>query len=398
MAFTESDIQQIQSLERGAPAAEPQSTPSTPPAADPAPQSATNGNGSPPAPAAPPVKDNQSNPNAPAPNTSATSQDDEYGYIDLEELGYEDIDVVQDRLKRFPELERQLNELNEYKNGPKFASDRQKYLYDFASKFEGMEFAAAKQLLDIVDLDLKSLPDQQARFEAFKLNPANKGLSQEEIRDLFIDEETLKFGSSQDPATPQTVAQKAREKQATFLAKEQLAKMQQEWNATRTAVPTPEQLAAERLEYQQFVNEQIANFDGIQVKLSAQNDKGEKLEGALNYKLTSENQKRAVSEALRDPAGWWDRKLEEQGIMREGEQMPDFVKFAELVTWIDHRDQLLNRSYQQGREDQKADLLKNARNIGNPGSSAGAPPAQERQLSEKQEAMKEAMKVAGIIP
>jgi vacuolar-type H+-ATPase subunit I/STV1 len=261
-----------------------------------------------------------------------------------------------------------------------------------------MELSAAQQLLNVVSLDLKGLPDQQARFEAFRLDPLNKDLSQEDLLALFTDEERSKFGNSQDPADPQTPAQKAREKQATAQAKEKLSKMQSEWNATRTEAKTPLQLEQERQAYQEEVYERISNFGGIQVNLSAQGDNGEKFEGAMQFALNDDDQIQEIVEAVADPLGWWDDMLYNTGVLTEGQKGFDATKFAQLVTVITHREQLLNNAYQQGREDYKASLLKTSRNVSIPGNALGGattpPPGQ---MTEKQESVKEAMKVAGII-
>jgi hypothetical protein len=387
--FSAADVQAIQTMERGGP------PPATPPAGDqpsnvgtPAPQVQT--------PTVPSVTQTTP-PLEQGGQPPVTPGQEEFDYMNLEDLGFQDMNELQARLDRAQQLEQELEQLQEYKNGPKFKSDRQKFIYDFANRYEGMEPSAARQLLDIADLDLKSLPDQQARFEAFKIDPINKGLSQEDLFALFTDEERLKFGNSQDPAEPQTPAQKAREKQATALAKEQLSKMQSEWNATRTEAKTPQQLVQERQAYQAEVYERISDFGGIQVNLSAQGDNGEKAEGAIQFALNDENQIQEIVEAVADPLGWWDNMLYDTGVLTEGQKGFDAVKFAELVTVITHREQLLNNAYQQGREDYKASLLKNARNVSVPGNGLGTPPVPPGSMTEKQESIKEAMKVAGMI-
>jgi hypothetical protein len=390
--FSSADIQAITTMQNGGP------PPTTPPASQDSPSNvATTATEQQPPTVPPTGQQPAGTPPADGTPPATTPPGEEYDYMPLEELGFQDMNELQERLQRAVELEQQLEQLQEYKNGPKFASDRQKYLYDYANRFEGMELSAARQLLNIIDLDLKSLPDQQARFEAFKLDPLNKDLSQEDLFVLFTDEERLKFGNAQDPADPQTPAQKAREKQATALAKEKLSKMQSEWNATRTEAKTPLELEQERQAYQQEVYQRLSNFGGIQVKLSAQDDKGEKFEGAMQFALNAEDQLQDIVAAVADPLGWWDDLLYNEGILEEGKQGFDATRFAQLVTVITHRGQLLNNAYQQGREDYKASLLKNARNVSIPGNGLGTPPVPPGTMTEKQEAVKEAMKVAGIV-
>lgn len=320
----------------------------------------------------------------------------------LSKLGFKTQDELQDRLTKYSELEKktaeyeqQLNQLNEYKAGPKFASERHKLLYDYGSKVEGMELQSARQLLEVVSLDLKTLPDQQIRFEAFKLMPENQNLSQDEVISLFKATEVERFGNPQDTENPQTEIQKIRAKQATAQAKDSVSKLQAQWNAAKTATPDPEGAARQKLEYQQMVNQRISSFDGIPtIKLLATDEKGEKLEGAINFKIDKEKQMPAVSAALHDLPGWWDKKLQEYGVTN-GENF-DVTKLAELVSKIEYHDQLMNMAYQQGQSDGVASKLKTARNVSDPSDVVTPVVTPVKITSEKQDAAQAARKAAGF--
>jgi hypothetical protein len=331
-------------------------------------------------------------------NGQQTPPEEEDEIFDLNELGYQTFDELKAELKAKKELERQVAELNEYKAGPKFASPRQKTLYDFATRFEGMELSAARQLLDVVELDLNSAQPERIRFEAFRLQPENKILSQEEVVARFRSREAKLFGDPNDEGNPPTQDQIIEAKIATAQAKETLSKMKSDWENAMPAQKTPEQIAQEREQYLGFLQEELTGFEGIpSIKLLATDEKGEKLEGSLNFKIDPQEQLPVVMEALADPAGWWDSMLEELQIMKPGSEVPDFKKFAELVTAIKFREKIWNMAYQQGHADTIANKLKAARNVSDPsgGSSSGVP--QQPVQGEKKEANREAMKVAGLI-
>jgi hypothetical protein len=322
-------------------------------------------------------------------------EQDEPDYLDLEELGFKSKDEVTASLKRFKELERENQELSEYKAGPKFKNDQQKLLYDFASRFDGMELSQARQLLELVDLKprLDSLADHQVRFEAFKLDPELKGLSQDDIQKLFIDHEIKTYGNPDDEVNPQTEAQKIRARQATAKAKETILKVVNDWDNARPAEVDPKEVARQRDQYRQFVTEQLSSFDGINLTLAALDEKGEKLEGALNYKLEAD-QRAEIAAAIANPAGWWDTLLEQRGIVGKDGSL-DSKKFAQLVSQIMYGDKIQNEVYKQGRIDQLSDKLKNARNVSDPSINNGASPEPSK-LGEKSQAAEAFVRAIGL--
>lgn len=372
--FSASDIQTIQNATSGNVAPVQQQVVDNTPAPDPAPTNTD------------PVVNN-----APAADPTPSA-------FDIQKYGYKSHEELDGALSRIPTLERELKQLNEHKAGPQFKSDRHKFLYEVGERSEGMELSAVRQLLDVVELlDRKDAPDQQIRFEAFRLKPENKGLSQEEISALFKAEEVERFGNPLDTENPQTEIQKIRAKQATASAKEVLGKIKSDWESTRPVQKTPEDLARENAEYRQFLQKNLTGFDGIpSIKLQATDEKGEKLEGNINFKIDAQNQLPVVMEAIADPQGWWDSKLESLGIMAPGQEVPDFKKFADFVTRIEYMNDLLNQSYQQGLADQLSNKLKTARNVSDPNNSTGSQ-APVKVLDEKADAARSAMKVAGLI-
>jgi hypothetical protein len=224
-------------------------------------------------------------------------------------------------------------------------------------------------------LDLKKEgSDQTLRYHAFRLRPENQGISQGDLEVLFGAEERERYGDSSNEENPPTDVQKIRAKQATDLARKEITKVLEGYNSARTAVKSPDEEAKEKLEYIQHLDAQLKDFKGIpELVLNATDEKGEKLSGKLNFAIDAVKQLPVVREALADPAGWWDRKLEQYGIVGAGKEQPDMRKFAELVTRIEFQDSLLDQAYQQGDSDRHARLLADKRNLQNP-SQPGVPP------------------------
>jgi hypothetical protein len=265
-----------------------------------------------------------------------------------------------------------------------------------------MEPRRARQLLELSELDLKNTPDQRIRFESFKLKPENQSLSQEEIADLFHAEELEKYGNPADEQNPQTNIQKIRAKQATDLARADVSKVLDDWNKTRPVEKTAAELAQEKIEYTQFINKQLEGFENLPpISLMATNEAGEKTEGTFNFKLDKEKQLPAIIDALRDPQGWWDKKLEQHGIMTADSKMPDMKKWGALVARIEFMEDFFHQIYQQGQSDNHANQLKTKRNLSNPGGNGGTGGIQD--LTDEQKAgtlTKEsvnALKTVGIL-
>lgn len=382
--YTENDIAKITGIQQG--------THTSDTSADP---SSVGDNSNNPADDSTPPADPSNNQDTPSADDSPTSEPaEEEEYIDITQLGVESYEELQERLQRYAELERENHELSEYKAGPKFASDRQKFLYDFASQVEGMELARARQLLEVASLDLTNTPDHRIRYEAFKLDPQLKNLSEDEIKVLFMEEEQ-KYGDPNDEVNPPTDGQRIRAKQATAAAREKLTGFLKEWESARPVQKTPQELAQEKAQYQQFVIKSLSGFDGIQLKLSATNEKGEKLESPMNFQL-DEEQKAEILNATADPAGWWDSMIEELGIMSPESDTPDFQKLANLITQIKYGAALQSSAYQQGRAEALADHLKTARNVSDPGGANVAPPAPPKG-DDKSQAAQAFMKTVGLI-
>lgn len=294
--------------------------------------------------------------------SSAAPAADEFETHDLESLGFSSIDDIKKMREDYTRVQQ---ELNEAKAKPKFASKRAETLYEFANRHEGMELETAKNFLELVNMDLTKVADHDLRFRAFSLKPEMKGFSQDEIHALFIDDELKNFG---DPNVEngQTEVQKIRAKGATASARESLGKLQEEYRKApvQEAQRSPEEIAADKAAYTDFVKKGLTGFDGIASKVSATLEDGKKVESSFNFKLDAEKQLPAVINAVVDPAGWWADLLKKHGAMVDGQEQPNVSKFGEIVTFLEFKDELINQAYQQGRHDQIAHHASTHRNAG----------------------------------
>lgn len=83
--------------------------------------------------------------------------------------------------------------------GPQFSRPEQKSLYEFASKFEGNESAAALNYLHLQNLKLEEMPAQDLLFEKFKME--NPGLDPSFAKEVFDETFDEKYGLDEEDRT-----------------------------------------------------------------------------------------------------------------------------------------------------------------------------------------------------
>lgn len=281
-----------------------------------------------------------------------------------------DVDAVITQVDQLPVIQKQLNEaLGKIPN----YSERVQKAIEFASRYEGMEDEAAARYLELQRTDVKKLSDQQLRFTAFKLDPKYAKLPEERQRNLFNGMEAAQYGDPNNATTPQTDYQKELQALATDEARETITKLQGEYQAAKGAQLTPEEMAHDMERHRGLVQQQLSNFAGIPMKFSASTAKGEKVEGALNFKIEPEQLKTLV-DAVADPLGQWDKLLETRGVFTADPDQPDRAKFAEVFSRLIFQEQIDNQIYKQGLDDMLAFLLKTHRNPKDiPGGGGGLP-------------------------
>jgi len=357
------------------PPVDPAVPPATPPA-EPVTSPAAPAPGTPPVPAVPPSSDSVPPANPPVDPATPPTPDPAPPMVDFAAISGGRIktqDEFQAYLANQDKLQQQLIELQ---NQSTFKSDKAKKLFELANQIDGLPLDAAMHVMRVQSLNLEQLQGQQLRFEAFKMKPeiTSSGLSQDEIRTLFMESDRQKFGDPNDQENPPSEYQKIQEKLETNSARTQLAKIQENFNSAQGGYKSPEQIARENAEYRNFVQTQLATFQGVSLNLSAQDSDGEKVSGKVNYVLNAANQLPKVVELVSSPMEWWDTKLTERGIMDASGKI-DHQKFADFATRIELLDELANSAYKQGREDMLAKMIKTHRNPSTPTDPNPAPPA-----------------------
>lgn len=310
---------------------------------------------------------------------------------------YKSFDEVQAEINRIKDLEVKLDDA--VKN-PKFASERAKMLYNYANRIETMDGVEALQSflhVQKVAGQLDKLPDQQLRFEAFKLLPEyqGKGLSDDDLKVVFLDEEINKFGNPEDTQNPPSPAQIMRAKLATDAAKTTIKALQQEFDKAKPAVETPADVVAERLRLRTEAEAALSDFKGIQFPVTATGENGEKLESTFNFAVDKPEQLKAILDGAVSPQEMWEQVLAAKGAISADGKV-DMAKFGRVVANFLFHDEQLNEAYRQGHGDGYGYKVKVTRNAAPP-PEGGAPPAGGGQPKNDQEGLAEAaMKASGF--
>lgn len=351
------------------PAPAPTPTPTPEPAPNPSPT---------PTPAPSPTPTPTPAAGAPAPSPTPIPEP-----FDYKALGFSSVDDIktlrqqyEEQSSKLAEQQARLQQLQKYENGPEFKSERHKLLYELTAATDGLELTKAQQMLHIASLDLKSLPDQQTRFEAFKLSAEAQNLTQEELMKLFAHKEKAYLSPEGDPDAD---IRKIEEKQATARSREVLVQEQDKWNKARAAEPAVEQVAVDRAKIQQEVVAALSNFDGIRdVALTALDDKGEKIDSKINYIVDKATQLPVIIDAAQNPDKWLLSKLEQFGAidLKNPNSPMNYAAFAKFVSLVEFAEQRQALTYQQGVSDGILQKIKSSKQLDptpTPGSGAPAP-------------------------
>lgn len=142
-----------------------------------------------------------------------------------------------------------------------FANEQAKQIYEFANKFPGMEMSAARNYLHVQSLDIKTLNEKEAQFEAFALE--NNDITRDKARGYFEAMYEKKYGNDalQNDLTAQFEHQRETKKAKDSLSKLQseFAKEQPSQQAAGQPTTSPEEIA----EIQQNVQRVMEDFGGV---------------------------------------------------------------------------------------------------------------------------------------
>lgn len=266
-------------------------------------------------------------------------------------------------------------ELNKFRTEAASRSPRAQKLYDLVGRLDGEPEDGVERFLRISKLNLDSLPAQQARFEAFLLDPKvmGSGFSNEQLHKVFMDRESRLYGDPENQDTPRSETQLFEEQLATQEAKAFLSKLKDEIKAAEPQPQkTPAELAKEQQEYRNFVQAELIALNKIDFKLSALDADGEKV--ASDFVLDLDQTLRtSLVEATSDPMGAWDEELLRTGAMNDKGEV-DLQKLGRIMTEFKNRNKIYSAIYEQGRKDMLAKMVKTHRNPPTPAAGATPPP------------------------
>lgn len=277
---------------------------------------------------------------------------------------YSSAKQIEEEINRISALEQQLHEA---RTNPTFKSEQAKVLWEYANKFAGMETEAFKSFLNIVSLPVDKLPDQQLRFEAFKLRPEFAGVSEDKLKGVFLEEEVQKFGDPENKDVPQTETQKTRAEIATRQARESILSVRKDFEKAQPAAKSPADEAKELADLRTNVEQALTGFKEINFAYKVPGENGEILDGALKFALDDPAKVRAIVEGTVNPLKMWEQQMQQEGVIT-GDGKVDLAKFGKIVAEFVLRKETNDAAYRQGHNDGRAYKVKTARN---PGSTEG---------------------------
>jgi len=275
----------------------------------------------------------------------------------LKELNYESVDQLKADLSSVKEIPNLRQQLETAKAQPKFESERAEKLFEYVNKVTSQvsnlsDDAAIRNFFRIQAIDVTTENPKALRYEAFKLRPENAGMDEKSVRAIFEDDEAKTFGDPSDIENPQSEVQKAREIQATNIAKAELTKLQQEYMTAKSSQPSAEDLVNQEKAVREEVDSGLANFGDYSLKPAFNDETNQTIQGEVKVQMTPERLQ-SLKEALYNPQKMWDDLLSKQGI-RDSEGNMDIGKFALMMDQIKNLEQVKNDLYSQGYYDGQA--------------------------------------------
>lgn len=278
-------------------------------------------------------------------------------------------------LQKANTLQQQYNDLQ---SQSMFRSPGAKALFELVNKIDGQPVDAVTRYLHVRNLPIEELDGRQQRFESFMLDPQVMAsrMSQSDLYAVFLEKDIEQFGDPSNTEQPRTQRQIFEENMATNAAKAALLKAREELsnfgNGPQTPQKTPEQLAAEKLEYQNLVRPHLLPINAINLSLKAKDADGEEVTGNVAIQLDQAQHNRLVS-MVTEPAEWWENIMIKSGAMDE-KGVIDPVKFAQLALRYEFQEERELAAYKQGREDMMAKVVRTHVNPPVVKTSGDAPP------------------------
>jgi hypothetical protein len=300
------------------------------------------------------------------------------GGIDLSKIENGRFKTEEELLAHLQNSNKLQQQLIELQNQSSFRSPGAKALFDLVNKIDGQPTDAVTRYLHVRSLDVEKLNGQQQRFESFMLDPQvmASGMSQSDLYAVFLEKDLEQYGDPSNPAIPRTQRQIFDENMATQKAKADLLKAKEELsnfgNVQQAPTKTPEQLVAEKIEYQNAVRPHLLHLNTINLSLKAKDGTGEELTGTVTIPLDQSQHERLVNMVV-DPAEWWDNIMKKTGAMNE-QGVIDPVKFGQLAQRFEFQEEREAAAFKQGLEVMMAKMVRTHVNPATPRTSGDAPP------------------------
>lgn len=233
-----------------------------------------------------------------------------------------------------------------------FPNEQAKKIFEYATKFSGMELSAAKNYIHIQSLagSLESLSDKEKQFEAFALERTD--LPRDKARRIFNERYERQFGNLQEDEDD--VVLKDDHDIATKRAEDKIREMHAEFERAKSEQSGNDNASSkEDLEnFSQNVVSATEDFGGIEIQFGKDN--------SLNFSLP-EGKKEEFLEILSDPNKFY-QTITADCIDQEGNF--DYKQFAIEMFEIVYRKDLFKEvdmnGFNRGQKRIIKDKLKNA--------------------------------------
>lgn len=292
----------------------------------------------------PSVDDPEEEPNEGGEDPAITEEDINSYLQDNHNIGISDIERLQNDNRS---LKKQLENKE-----PEFPNEQAKKIFEYATKFSGMELAAAKNYIHIQSLaeSLDSLSDKEKQFEAFALK--RNELTRDKARAIFNERYEKQFGSLED--NDDDIVLKDDHDIATREAEQTIRAMHTEFEKAKSEQPGATENASSKEDLEKF-SQNVANatedFGGVEIQFGKDN--------SLNFSMP-EGKKEEFLEVLSDPNKFYET-ITADCIDEEGNF--DYKQFAIEMFQIVYRKELFKEvemnGFNRGQKRIIKDKLKN---------------------------------------
>jgi hypothetical protein len=252
-----------------------------------------------------------------------------------------------------------------------FPNDKAKALYEYASKYDGHQMAAAKTLLNAAEIDFNTASPKAIQFEAFCLKYPH--LARENAQAIFADKYTKDWG---DGNFENNALQKFEHDEATAEARRSIEAAVKTFKEAKsepeTEGPKPEEIEAMNLKIKESITGALKDFKGSSVELPEYKTKTGQVAPARKIEVAIKPEEAAKFQSyLEKPESFIQDMIERH----KGENGLDFGAYTREMAQVFNRQQIYAEARSQGIEEGMLIILNEIKNSGGgklPGDGAGA--------------------------